>query len=549
MSLSWKKTLLILLGILFLAGLIRIFKLGQVPGGLTWDEAAIGYNGYAILTTRRDEWLTKLPVSFKSFGDFKAPLAIYLSGPFIYFFGANSTALRLPFAISGVMAVLGTFILNFLIFKESPDKRRFIALFSAFIIALSPWHIFFSRVGFESGLALNFVIWSVVLFYFSLKKIRNQKTALLSIIFSVILAVMSLYTYHSAKIFVPLLALLLISLNFSKVRSKLRNFLIAGLIGVILLYPLIKDAIYGQGLERAGVTIFNQNLGAIETLKLFLWQFSSHFHPNFLIFGETSNLRHGDGNWGVIFPTTLFLLIFLIILLLTKFKNKDKIPTHFWLYFGWTIIGIIPSAISTEAPHSNRSLMALPGLIGLSSISLLWMIDWLNSIKSEYFLKNSKNNSKLLAPSILGTFFCIHLLLFTGFISDYFFKYSQISTDAYQEGYLEAVKIARDYQKGQNGRPKTHQVIFSKEYGQPYIFILFANKINPIAYQGGILQPYLFLDKITIDDLNRSDTLLVATKYSDLPLESSSHIIYGSDGSVRFKIYYLPPKDDSQIIN
>ncbi|MBU0974247.1 hypothetical protein KKD03_00915, partial [Patescibacteria group bacterium] len=60
--------------ILLFATFLRFYKLGVVPHGMFWDEAAVGYNGYSIVTTRRDEWLQKFPVTFQSFGDYKAPL-------------------------------------------------------------------------------------------------------------------------------------------------------------------------------------------------------------------------------------------------------------------------------------------------------------------------------------------------------------------------------------------------------------------------------------------------------------------------------------------
>ena len=46
--------------------------------GLGWDEAATAYNGYGIVIVHRDEWLARMPITFKSFGDYKAAVAIYL---------------------------------------------------------------------------------------------------------------------------------------------------------------------------------------------------------------------------------------------------------------------------------------------------------------------------------------------------------------------------------------------------------------------------------------------------------------------------------------
>ena len=137
------QLLLSILAILFLATVLRFYKLGAVPHGMTWDEAAIGYNGYAIFKTRRDEWLFKLPTSFRSFGDYKAPLAIYLNGLFTFFGGMNLWAVRLPFAIAGVLAVVGMMLLTNQLFKNKQ-----LALLAGLLMTLSPWHLHFSRIGF-----------------------------------------------------------------------------------------------------------------------------------------------------------------------------------------------------------------------------------------------------------------------------------------------------------------------------------------------------------------------------------------------------------------
>ena len=54
---------LLIIVILIFASYIRFYKLAQVPAGMTWDEAAIGYNGFSIWKVRRDEWLHFLPIS------------------------------------------------------------------------------------------------------------------------------------------------------------------------------------------------------------------------------------------------------------------------------------------------------------------------------------------------------------------------------------------------------------------------------------------------------------------------------------------------------
>ena len=95
-----------LIFIFALALFLRIYKLGSCPVGFLWDEAALGYNGYSILKTGRDEYGKFLPIIFKSFGDYKPGLYVYLTVPSIAIFGLTEFSTRLPAAIFGSLTVL-----------------------------------------------------------------------------------------------------------------------------------------------------------------------------------------------------------------------------------------------------------------------------------------------------------------------------------------------------------------------------------------------------------------------------------------------------------
>ena len=173
---SYFYWLLVIL-IVLIAIYLRFYKLAQVPAGMTWDEAAIGYNGFAVVTAHRDEWLNFMPISFQSFGDYKAPLVIYLSGLFTHFLGLNLMGVRLPFALAGVATVGGMFCLYNQLAKltgVSAKEYRLYSLLLGLFMALSPWHVHYSRVGFESGIALMFLI-SGLGFTFRLLNILKRK--------------------------------------------------------------------------------------------------------------------------------------------------------------------------------------------------------------------------------------------------------------------------------------------------------------------------------------------------------------------------------------
>jgi 4-amino-4-deoxy-L-arabinose transferase-like glycosyltransferase len=147
-----KKILFLL--IIASAFFLRVYHVTVVPPALSWDEVAIGYNAYSILKTGKDEHGRFLPVdTFISYGDYKPPLAIYATLPFVAIFGLGDLAVRLPAALFGTLTVLLTYFLVGELFR-----RDGLALLCMGILAISPWHINISRGGFEANIALCFVV-------------------------------------------------------------------------------------------------------------------------------------------------------------------------------------------------------------------------------------------------------------------------------------------------------------------------------------------------------------------------------------------------------
>ncbi|MCB9812871.1 MAG: glycosyltransferase family 39 protein [Pseudomonadales bacterium] len=528
--------LLSVLAILSLAVALRFYQLGNIPHGMTWDEAAIGYNGFAIFTTRRDEWLHRLPVSFQSFGDYKAPLAIYLNGPFTNVFGLNLFAVRLPFAISSILGILGMMLLADLIFEKN-KYRKYLSLFAGFLLTLSPWHIFFSRAGFESGMALTFIIWGL---YFSLTAVRSNFIKRLSLVLGGLCFVAALYTYHSAKVFVPVLLFEFSVLFFPLVKSNLKKIL-ALIFGMsILLFPLIKDSFFGEGLTRAGVTIFSSNISLLEKIKYVLVSFATHLSPNFLILGETTTLRHGPGFMGVLYITTLLLVLFgAISIILNQNRSREQL-----LIFSIIFIGLLPAAVSLEVPHANRAILALPGFLLMAVYGFEFLLQFLEKSKSNKKFLGSKSENNIILKSVAGTFLAIHILIAITFLNKYFTQFASQSAEDFSDGYLEAFNIAEKYEKGLDGYREVDKIVFTSKYGQPYIYALFSRKTNPIWYQGGSLIKYEFNSSINIGDLIRNNALIVGSNSDELPIEKAQHLIYGSDGKMKFQIYLTEEKKE-----
>src|SRR3990172_5246650 len=200
------KRVLALLGVItFIAVFLRLFNLGKTPIALEWDEVALGYDAYSIIQTGRDQFGHFLPINFRSLDDWKPPLYVYSAIPGIFLFGLNDFAVRLPSAVFGSLAVILVFFLVQEFFQERPEKNQ-IALLSSLFLAISPWHLQFSRATFETNISVTVTLAAVLCF---LKGIRgNIKFFLLSAIFFGL----ALFSYHSTRVVTPLLLISLILL-------------------------------------------------------------------------------------------------------------------------------------------------------------------------------------------------------------------------------------------------------------------------------------------------------------------------------------------------
>lgn len=498
-----KKNLYLIL-ILILACFLRFYKLAEVPHGMALDEAAIGYNGFAILNTRRDEWLQKLPVSFRSFGDYKAPFAIYESGFFTAIFGMNLFAVRLPFAIHGVLAILAIYLLCKEIFYKDENKEKW-ALWAAFLLAISPWHIHYARMAFESGIALNLMLWAIYFFY---RYMRLEK--ILNLLLAAFFGALTIYAYHSSKVTTPLLFIFLVFSNFSFFKTKIKDLLIVGVLTIFSLYPFLYDSFFANGLTRAGATLFGQNLSFFDLIKSLLINFLSYLSPSFLIFGENmGNFRHGDGKFGVIEPISLILIV---IYLFIKKPSKKLFNLSLILAF----FGLLPAIISDGQSSSNRSLLALPGIILLTVLAIREIYLKLKDLPKIFFIS-------------LTAFYLIFLALYQ---NNYYQNYNKRNADDFVDGYLETFSYLRSLD-----RSEIKQIVFTSDYQHPYIYALFTFKVNPIAYQGGILNLFFFADKVDVGDLDKKNTVVVASKFDKMGDRKADKIINGSDGQGRFFIY------------
>ncbi|MCL4530429.1 MAG: glycosyltransferase family 39 protein, partial [Chloroflexi bacterium] len=226
---------------MILAAFLRFYQLGTVPVSPDWDEVALGYNAYSILKTGKDEYGKFLPLELRSYDDYKPPLYAYLTIPSIAAFGLHVRAVRLPSAVAGVLAVAGVYVLVSKLFTEEETagkkRRRFIStsalgLLSSFLLAISPWHLQFSRIAFEANVGITLNIWAAAAFLYGLTSLPLMGAS--AFLFGV-----SLYAYHSERIFSPLLVLALVILWRKELFRDWRKMIAGIVIGLLVALPLL----------------------------------------------------------------------------------------------------------------------------------------------------------------------------------------------------------------------------------------------------------------------------------------------------------------------
>ncbi len=470
------KKYLPLIFIIFLAVFLRFWQIEKVPPSLYWDEVSQGYNAYSILKTGRDEHNELLPIArFKAFGDYKAPVYIYLDVPFIGIFGKTTLGVRFPSALFGSLTVLLTYFLVYELFYESENKRK-LGLWSAFFLAISPWHIQLSRAAYEANIATFFTVLGIYLFLLA------QRARPRFFLLSTVAFVLGFYSFNAHRIFIPLLIVLL-SVIYHKDLLKFKKIIVSSLlIGVILLLPFITYLSTPESKLRFNeVNIFTDleiikqsnkmitedhnsiiarvfdNRRVLYTLS-YVRHYFDFFNPSYLFFSGDGNSRFSLRDNGELFLWDLPLLLIGSYMLVIK-KTKSAL-----LIIGWFLISPVAGALARETPHALRSETFIPTYQIISSLGIVCVVDLLQKM-------NKKIRSFLIF--ILIMIICLSVYFF---LHDYFIHYPIKFSYEWQYGYKEAVL------ETERIKDKFDYVVFTESYGRPYIYVAFYSDISPSQY-------------------------------------------------------------------
>lgn len=367
--------------IIVLAFILRVYQVNKLPPGLYDDEAAIGYNAYSLLTHGTDEYGIRFPLWFKSFGDYKLPVYIYADIIPISIFGKNAFAVRFPSVFFGTLTVLFLYLflrnLLSLEYKTLKDKFQNIPLISAFILAIIPWHIQFSRGTYESVVSVCLYMigcWQFTVFY------KNKKIPYLAI--SLFFFTLASYTYHSFRILTPITILIIFYFLLSKKYLNIKNIFSIALYTSVLHIPWLLFTFGSHGYTRfLQTSTFTQQALPTSTLLqssipdfiaypfIYIKNYLSYFSLQELFAKASDNVRfYSSSEFGFLFRWQLPFLIYGFIVLL---REKSKIIKKIVLSILFIVPAAVAIAISPNALHALLLIIPFSIIIAIGIQSII----------------------------------------------------------------------------------------------------------------------------------------------------------------------------------
>jgi 4-amino-4-deoxy-L-arabinose transferase-like glycosyltransferase len=355
-----RRELLLLALITLAAASLRLYRLDEIPPGLCGDTAYKGIGASRILAGEH-------PIFFEESWGGIEPMYMYLLAGLFTVLGSAPLTIKLLSAIIGIITVP----LLYMLVREMLSSRA-VALLASGFLAISYWHISYSRLGWEIILGPPFVILTLYLLWRAL-----QSSRWLDFVWTGLALGASLYTYQAQR-FLPLLIvcyLLYLGLLekgfWRKYGTKLAVCLAAGL---LVFAPLGAYFVTHQDvfLRRAGeVSIFNPEKNPEGPLRSFL-------ESSVKVLG-TYNLR-GDPLWrhnlpgrpAFDIPTSILFFLGLTIALV-RWRQRPYSLLLFWL-----VILTLPPILTPprDVPHFSRSIGALPAACVFPAIGMERLWHW-----------------------------------------------------------------------------------------------------------------------------------------------------------------------------
>jgi len=426
----------------------RLVALDTVPNGLYADEAAFGYNAWAVATTGVDEHGQSWPLFFQSFDDWKSPAYIYALAPLTRILGLTPAVERLPAALCGIAVCALLALAAYRLTRSRP-----VSLLVLLTAAVEPWLVVENRVGFDVNVLVLCIAGAIWALAHASETGRRRWFAVAGV-----WAAIAVYAYTTGRL-VGVLLLLAITAGFAFPRQRWRGWWLSA-IPVVASYGVLfawshnhADALTAR-YNVVGILADHPSL--LTAVHRAVNNYIQYWGAPFLATHGDGNLRHNTGYGGELLIVTLPAIVAGIVVCALRWR--EAMPR-------FTLAGLLlaplPAALTMDGtPHALRAAVMLPFLLLASVYGWQWMLPLL--------MRRRLVGGVLLAVALVES---------VVFFNDMYHYWPQRAAPWFEAGLGPAIVYAHDI------AGTRHQVVLSSRWEAPYIAPLFWLQVDPRRYQ------------------------------------------------------------------
>jgi len=383
----WAKETVVLVGIVLVAAFFRLYRLPAIPTGFQFDEAYNAADALRVLAGARPLFL---PANAG-----REVLYTYLQAGMVALLGPELLALRLTSALLGILTIPATYALTRALFPQP----RATALLTTVLMAVSLWHVHFSRYGIRAVTLPLVAIATIYTFWLGVRERYNAKGFLDEVsgsslgawtlsparsrvwlfALSGVFTSLAVYTHPSGRLLPFILgvfALYLAWTNRACAGRYLAGLIVTGLVAFVLFIPLglyfwnNQAAFLGHPSDVSILTprVNQGNLmgtlldNTLRVAGMFLWRGDEFW-------------THNLAGRPVFDPLTGLAFLFGLGLSLGRVIDRPRDPASapFVLILVWLGIMLLPTLLSDQAPNFSRAIGAMPAVFIFPALGLEWV--------------------------------------------------------------------------------------------------------------------------------------------------------------------------------
>jgi hypothetical protein len=379
--------LLALLAVLCIAAAVRLYRLGELPFGLWFDEA---YNGLQILKILADP--AHRPV-FVAAGEQGQPVMYwYVTIPFFWLFGPTQLALRVPTALAGVAGVAAVFLLGRALFGN------LVGLAAAALLATMSWHVTLSRIGFNAAYSVALDAAALALLVFGLRQGRWTLFALSGLCLG-----LGQHFYYTSRLVVPVILLYLlhrlVAGRMTFLRQHAAGLALAAGFAILTstplaLFSLQRPTDFYARVAVASVGVEIRERGSYQPLVDNVWKHLAMFNVR----GDR-NGRHNLPGAPMLERTTAVLAALGLALAV----RRSTRPEYFVLVAWWLcmLLGGVLS-LAYEAPQSLRTADEVVAVALLAALPLVVLAEQAARLAGRLRLGSARHSLPLRPVAAIG---------------------------------------------------------------------------------------------------------------------------------------------------